>query len=873
MKRITIGILAHVDAGKTTLSEGILYNCGEIRNLGRVDNQNTFLDTDEMERRRGITIFSKQAVINLDKSYVTLLDTPGHVDFSAETERTLNVLDYAILVISAVDGVQSHTKTLWELLKKHSIPTFVFINKMDLSGADKNAVISELNTELNPGFVDFCDSNTDNMHENIAMCDEDIMASYLENGNIKEEMISASIFKCNIFPCFNGSALKMEGVKEFISAIDNLTCKKPSPDEFGAKIYKISHDEKGRRLSFLKVTGGVLKVKNTIETKPGHSEKINEIRIYSGEKYKNADEIYPGMVCAVTGLDNSYVGQGLGFEANSAKLTLEPIFSYRVVLSQGTDSLVALKKFKELEQEETQLNVLWDEHHKEIHIRIMGEIQLEILKQLILKRFDMSVEFEEGRILYKETIQNVAEGVGHYEPLRHYAEVHLLLEPLPRGSGLQFQTDCPEEILASNWQRLVLTHLMEKKHIGILTGSPITDMRITLKSGRAYLEHTDGGDFRQATYRAVRHGLHMAQNILLEPYYSFELVVPCENIGRAMTDLDIMGATFSMPETRGDMSRISGRVAAEAIRNYQKEIIEYTHGVGKLGCKFCGYDVCKNQEEIINNINYDAEGDIENTADSVFCSHGAGFNVKWNEVTEHMHMESILKQRKTQSDISSVSVSRIKKGSDVSDDVLMGIFERTYGKISERNPNYIMKTPKSIPVNDVNKTYKKQEKNQTEYLLIDGYNVIFGWDELKEIARDNLEAARNKLIEKISTYKLFKKYEIILVFDAYKVRGNRGETEKIDGITIVYTKEAQTADSYIEMATKDLIKNYKVTVATSDGLEQLIIFGTGALRMPVRILQKECEDIEYNIRQMLESYNISAENADFLRAFKNKFKS
>ena len=873
MKRITIGILAHVDAGKTTLSEGILYNCGEIRNLGRVDNHNTFLDTDEMERRRGITIFSKQAVINLDKSYVTLLDTPGHVDFSAETERTLSVLDYAILVISAVDGVQSHTKTLWELLKKHSIPTFVFINKMDLSGADKNAVISELNTELNPGFVDFCDSDTDNMHENIAMCDEDIMASYLENGNIKEEMISTSIFKCNIFPCFNGSALKMEGVKEFISAIDKLTCKKPSPDEFGAKIYKISHDEKGRRLSFLKVTGGVLKVKNIIETKPGHSEKINEIRIYSGEKYKNADEIYPGMVCAVTGLDNSYVGQGLGFEANSAKLTLEPIFSYRVVLSQGTDSLVALKKFKELEQEETQLNVLWDEHHKEIHIRIMGEIQLEILKQLILKRFDMSVEFEEGRILYKETIQNVAEGVGHYEPLRHYAEVHLLLEPLPRGSGLQFQTDCPEEILASNWQRLVLTHLMEKKHIGILTGSPITDMRITLKSGRAYLEHTDGGDFRQATYRAVRHGLHMAQNILLEPYYSFELVVPCENIGRAMTDLDIMGATFSMPETRGDMSRISGRVAAEAIRNYQKEIIEYTHGVGKLSCKFCGYDVCKNQEEIINSINYDADSDIENTADSVFCSHGAGFSVKWNEVTEHMHLESILKQRKTQSDISSVSVGRINKGSDVSDDVLMGIFERTYGKISERNPNYIMKTPKSIPVNDVNKTYKKQEKNQIEYLLIDGYNVIFGWDELKEIARDNLEAARNKLIEKISTYKLFKKYEIILVFDAYKVRGNRGETEKIDGITIVYTKEAQTADSYIEMATKDLIKNYKVTVATSDGLEQLIIFGTGALRMPVRILQKECEDIEHNIRQMLDSYNISAENADFLRAFKNKFKS
>lgn len=867
MKRITIGILAHVDAGKTTLSEGILYSSGQIRKLGRVDNQNTFLDTDEMERRKGITIFSKQAVLTLGDTYITLLDTPGHIDFSAETERTLSVLDYAILVISASDGIQSHTKTLWELLKKHSIPTFIFINKLDLQGAEKKRIIEELKNDFNENFVDFCGEDISDFYENIAMCDEDIMHSYLAKGKIETKDIARAIYMGNIYPCYSGSALKMEGVEEFLSAINDLTCSEATPEEFGAKIYKISQDDKGKRLSFMKITGGCLKVKDIIETSDSHSEKVNEIRVYSGDKYKNVDIVYPGMVCAVLGLSNSYVGQGIGFEKNSAKLTLEPIFSYRVVLPEGIDPTVALKKLKELEQEETQLNVSWNEQHKEIQLRIMGEIQLEILKHLILKRFDFNVTFEEGRILYKETISNTVEGVGHYEPLRHYAEVHLLIEPLERGSGIQFQCDCNEDVLAKNWQRLIMTHLMEKNHIGVLTGSPITDIRITLKSGKAHLKHTDGGDFRQATYRAVRHGFRMAQSVLLEPYYSFELIVPKENVGRAMTDLDIISAEFSMPETRGDNTRIKGKAPAETIRNYQKDIIEYTHGKGKLSCKFCGYDICKNSEKVINEINYDVDADTDNTADSVFCSHGAGFNVKWDEVTKFMHLESILKPKKQ---IDETKRAGGITSSNVSDDVLMSIFERTYGKIQVKNPNYVMKTEKTPVLADV-KHSKAKQSPQKEYLLIDGYNAIFAWDELKKISRDNLEAARNKLIEKIITYKIFKKFDIIIVFDAYKVKGNRGEVENIDDITIVYTKEAQTADSYIEKTAKLLSHDYKVTVATSDGLEQLIIFGSGALRMPVRILQKEVEDIEYNIRQMLNSYNISSENSDFLKVFKNKF--
>ncbi len=865
MKRIVTGILAHVDAGKTTLSEGLLYCAGEIRKLGRVDAQNTFLDTDDIERKRGITIFSKQAVISADDAYITLLDTPGHIDFSAEAERTLAVLDYAILVVSATDGIQSHTKTLWQLLLKHSVPTFVFINKLDLSGADKTRVIEELKNDFGANFVDFCDSDKDTLCENIAVCDEDIMHSYLEIGEIDEKLVVNAIKTRNVIPCFSGSALKMEGVEEFLTAFIRLTKQDNPLSEFGAKIFKISTDDKGQRLTFMKITGENLKVKSLIESGDEYTEKINEIRIYSGEKYKSVDIAETGMVCAVTGPARTYAGQGLGFEKNSGRLLSEPIFNYRVILPEGVDNATALEKLKQLEQEETQLNVSWNEHLKEINLRIMGEIQLEVLKQIISKRFGINVEFEEGRIVYKETISNKVEGVGHYEPLRHYAEVHLLLEPLPRGSGMKFETDCSEDALDKNWQRLILTHLMEKSHIGVLTGSSITDIKITLKSGRAHLKHTEGGDFRQATYRAVRHGLRCANSVLLEPYYAFELLIPHENVGRAMTDLDMMGAEFSMPETKGDMTKISGKVSADAIRNYHKEIIGYTHGKGRLNCKFSGYDVCKKPELIIDDIGYNADADIENTADSVFCSHGAGFNVKWDEVTKHMHLESILKLKKE----AEVSEGGARYANiNASDDELMKIFERTYGKIKTDNPNRTLRTEKEFET--VQKHYAPKKAFDKEYLLIDGYNVIFAWDDLRGISKDNLEAARNKLIETMVTYKVFKKSEIIIVFDAYRVKGNRGEVENIDGITVVYTKEAQTADSYIEKAAKELSKNYKVTVATSDNLEQLIIFGNGAFRMRAQTLKEDVDRVYETIRQMLEMYSIDAENTEFLKVIRDK---
>ncbi len=867
MKRIVTGILAHVDAGKTTLSEGLLYCAGEIRKLGRVDAQNTFLDTDEIERKRGITIFSKQAVITTNDAYITLLDTPGHIDFSAEAERTLAVLDYAILVVSATDGIQSHTKTLWQLLSKYRIPTFIFINKLDLAGADKIRVIDELKNDFEANFVDFCDDNTDNFNENIALCDEDIMHAYLQNGDVDEELIANAIKIRHIIPCFSGSALKMEGVEEFLKSFIRLTRQDNPFSEFGAKIFKISTDDKGQRLTFMKITGGCLKVKSLINSGDDYAEKVNEIRIYSGEKYKSMDLAESGMVCAITGASRTYAGQGLGFEDNSDKLVSEPIFNYRVILPEGQDISVALEKFKQLEQEETQLNVSWNEQLKEIHLRIMGEIQLEVLKQLILKRFGINVGFEEGRIVYKETIANRVEGVGHYEPLRHYAEVHLLLEPLVRGEGMKFETDCSEDLLSKNWQRLILTHLMEKSHLGVLTGSPVTDMKITLKSGRAHLKHTEGGDFRQATYRAVRHGLRMAKSVLLEPYYSFELLIPHENVGRAMTDLDMMGAEFSMPETKGDMTRIFGSVAADAIRNYQKELIGYTRGKGKLSCKFSGYDECKNADAVIDEIGYNPDADIENSADSVFCSHGAGFSVKWDEVTEHMHLESVLKPKKSE-EITERGGRTARMSA--SDDELMQIFERTYGKIKTQNPNRIMRTEKDVDTPVKHHTSKKVFDK--EYLLIDGYNIIFAWEDLKGISKDNLESARSKLIEKMITYKVFKKCEIIIVFDAYKVKGNRGEVENIDGITVVYTKEAQTADSYIEKATKELSKNYKVTVATSDNLEQLIIFGNGAFRMSARTLKEDMDRVDETIRQMLSMYSIDPENTDFLKAIRGKLK-
>ena len=858
MKRITAGILAHVDAGKTTLSEGLLFSSGSIRKLGYVDNRNTFLDTDEIERARGITVFSKQAILETDNGVITLLDTPGHSDFAAEAERTLSVLDYAILLISATDGVQSHTKTLWEMLSNHNIPTFIFINKLDLANADFDRVLAELKTELSDSIVDFKAPDREQLAENIAVCDEAVMHEYLENGKINTNHVISAIKTRNIFPCFSGSALKMGGVESFLKAFDALTSQNQPTTEFGAKVFKISTDDRGNRLTFLKITGGTLKVKDVIDT-----EKVNEIRIYSGEKYKTADIVTAGTVCAVTGLLKTYAGQGIGVEENAIKLTAEPIFTYRVVLPHGIDAAAFAPKLKAIEQEETQLNVIWNEHLQEIQIKLMGEIQLEVLKHLIKSRFGIDVEFCQGRIVYKETIKNIVEGVGHYEPLRHYSEVHLLLEPLPQGSGMHFAADCSEDILDKNWQRLIMTHLMEKEHAGVLTGSPITDIKITLKSGKAHQKHTEGGDFRQATYRAVRHGLRHAESVLLEPYYEFSLEIPKDNVGRAMTDLDQMGATISLPQTRGDMTKLTGKAAANAIRDYHKEIVSYTHGLGKLSVKFCGYGPCQNPDAVIEEIAYNVDADIENTADSVFCDHGAGFVVPWHEVKDYMHLDSVLRPKKAESVASVVKQSSVAS----TDAELLRIFEKTYGKVETKIPQKAIRKSQETPDRYRGKAPHKFDK---EYLLIDGYNIIFAWDELKSIANDNLEDARKALISRMTQYKAFCDVEVIIVFDAYKVKGNIGEIERTGGLSVVYTKEAQTADAYIEKTARELSKNYKVTVATSDSLEQLIVFGSGAYRMSARTFHQEVEETEARIKKAISDYNIRETDADFLKTIKEK---
>ncbi|MBQ4544126.1 MAG: TetM/TetW/TetO/TetS family tetracycline resistance ribosomal protection protein [Oscillospiraceae bacterium] len=860
MKQIAAGILAHVDAGKTTLSEGLLYTAGEIRRLGRVDARDSFLDTNEIERKRGITIFSKQAVMTLKSSVVTLLDTPGHVDFAAEAERTLSVLDCAILVISATDGVQSHTKTLWEMLERHKTPVFVFINKMDLAGSDKEAVIENLKTEFGGNFVDFTDAR-ETVAENLAVCDEALMEEFLE-GSLSEKSVADTIKKRAVFPCFAGSALKMEGVESFLKVFDTFATPIVAMEDFGAKVFKISHDDKGSRLTFMKVTGGSLKVRSTIEPEKGIVEKINEIRIYSGDKYKTVDEAFPGCVCAVTGPKRTVAGQGLGFEKRALALTAEPIFTYRVILPKGTEPSFALEKFKELEQEETQLKVSWNEHLKEIQLRLMGEIQLEVLKQLVLKRFGMPVEFEEGRIVYKETIENAVEGVGHFEPLRHYAEVHLLLSPLPSGAGMQFEIDCPESVLDKNWQRLILTHLMEKQHLGTLTGSPITDIKITLKSGAAHLKHTEGGDFREATYRAVRNGLMRAKSVLLEPYYAFSIELPPLNVGRAMTDLELLGAEFSIDRHSGEQAKIEGRAPAAAIRNYQQEITAYTRGEGHVYCSFDGYGKCKNAAEVIEKIGYNADADVENTADSVFCSHGAGFNVKWHEVEQYMHLESVLKPK---ADVNEKPRSR---NFHASEDELIAIFEMTYGKIKRKLPIHDAPVKREVPLQ--RKTLKTGEKQEKSYLLIDGYNIIFAWEELKKTAEKSLEEARVKLIDLLSVYNVFTDSEIILVFDAYKVKGNRGEVESEKGITVVYTKEAQTADAYIEKTVRSLSGHHKVTVATSDRLEQIIIFGSGAYRLSASQLEQEVEKVERAVAETVEEHNLKTDSKVFSGDFAEK---
>lgn len=859
MKKIVIGILAHVDSGKTTLSEALLYQSGSINRLGRVDHKNSFLDTFSLERDRGITIFSKQAVFQYNDTEFTLLDTPGHVDFSAETERTLQVLDYAVLVISASDGIQSHTQTLWKLLAKYNVPCFIFINKMDLDSADKARVLTELKTKFSDGCIDFDNNSNSEFYESIALCDEKLLNQYYENEQINKKDIIACIHQRKIFPCLFGSALKLNGVEELMECLYSYTQMPEYGSEFAGKVYKISED-KGQRLTLLKVTGGCLKVKEILKSaKNENSEKVNQIRIYSGDKFTAIDEAAAGTVCAVTGITFTRPGDGLGAEASTGMPVLEPVLTYRLELPDTIDAHTALEKMKILEAEDPQLKVVWNERLGEIQVQLMGDIQLEVLETIIAERFGINATFGKGNIIYKETIADTVEGVGHFEPLRHYAEVHLLMKPAKRDSGIVFRTDCKEDLLDKNWQRLILTHLYEKTHIGVLTGSPITDMEISLVSGKAHAKHTEGGDFRQATYRAVRQGLRSANSILLEPIYAYTLEVPTENIGRAMTDIQRMHGTFNSPETIGEFSVINGTAPVSTMYDYAREVVQYTHGKGRLICTLKGYEPCHNADEVIEKMGYNCDSDTDNPCDSVFCSHGAGYTVKWNEVKSHMHLPSALSAPKSQYvENSKITLSNCKNKDNffALDKELMQIFEQTYGPIKSRSnhPDQSHFTFTKSSEKSESKKYKSvraPKYSGTEYLLVDGYNVIFSWDSLKELAKDNIDGARNTLINILCNYQGYKKCEVILVFDAYKVKGNAREVEKINNINIVYTKEAETADMYIEKVSHKLAKNNKVRVVTSDALEQLIILEGGALRVSSKEFFFEIQKAEEDIRNII----------------------
>lgn len=849
MKRAVIGITAHVDSGKTTLSEAMLYRCGETRKIGRVDNGDAFLDNFALERERGITIFSKQAVFTYNDTEFILLDTPGHVDFSPETERTMNVLDYAVLVISGTDGVQSHTETLWRLLDSYNIPVFIFVNKTDISEYTREQLTEDIKRRLSSKCICFDnDIAEDELYENIALCSEQLMDNYLETGSVDKSLIRSAIRSRQLFPCCFGSALKLRGIDEFLDVLSEYSDNGIYGNSFGARVFKISEDNQGNRLTHMKITGGSLKVKTPISYN-GKEEKINQIRIYSGAKFTSCDEAEAGMTVAVTGLSESFAGQGLGIEENSSSAVLEPVLSYCAELPQGTDKHAALMIFRKLEEEDPQLNVIWNEQLQEIHLRLMGEIQLEILSRILSDRFGLDVKFTKGSIAYKETISDKVEGVGHYEPLRHYAEVHLLLEPLPQGSGLVFDTACREDHLDKNWQRLILTHLAEKTHIGVLTGSPITDMKITLCSGKAHLKHTEGGDFRQSTYRAVRQGLRQAKSVLLEPWYNFRLEVPNESVGRAISDIQQMSGEQSPPETLGDTAVITGTAPVSEMRDYQRQVISYTHGKGRLSCMVKGYFPCHNSEQVIAEINYDCDGDIDNSADSVFCAHGAGFVVKWNEVKNYMHLESCLAPQKEQTIISRSQIDDYRQRL-YDDDELMEIFERTYGPIKRDNRTKMRRDKRTEGTTSSGKAVKVP--TGPEYILVDGYNIIFAWEELKAIAADNLDAARSRLINIMCNYQGFRRCRLILVFDAYKVKGNHREVETVHNISVVYTKEAETADMYIEKTAHELSKNSRVRVATSDNLEQMIILGSGAFRVSAAEFYEEVKAVEKAISDFID---------------------
>lgn len=857
MDKLVIGILAHVDAGKTTLSEGLLYTCGRLKKLGRVDHKDAFLDTDPMERERGITIFSKQAILPLEGAEITLLDTPGHADFSAEMERTLQVLDCAILVISGTDGVQGHTHTLWKLLERYGVPTFLFINKMDLAGADRDALLSELKSRLDEGCVDFA-APAEQVWEQAAVCDEDALERYLEDNSLDDGALTALIARRKLFPCWFGSALKLEGVAEFLQGLEHYAPRPRYGPDFAARVFKISRDNQGARLTWMKITGGSLKVKAPLSG-PGWEEKADQLRIYSGAKFQAVDEAAAGTVCAVTGLSATAAGEGLGAEAEALPPALEPVLTYQVVLPAGQDPHTALQKLRQLEEEDPQLHLVWNERLGELHVQLMGEVQLEILQRLIAERFGMEVTFGQGGIVYRETIAGAVEGVGHYEPLRHYAEVHLLMEPLPRGSGLVLTSACPQDMLDINWQRLVLTHLAERSHPGVLTGSPITDMKLTLVAGRAHLKHTEGGDFRQATYRAVRQGLMEAESILLEPWYNFRLEVPGEQVGRALSDLQRMHGRVEPPETAGDTAVLTGSAPVEQLRDYGREVAAYTRGRGRLSCTSGGYAPCHNQDEVVAAMGYDPERDVENPPGSVFCAHGAGYNVKWDEVKAHAHVDSGLRLGAEPPEEEAAPTRprpQSYAGSLEQDKELQAIFERTYGKV-ERSAFRPQPRPARTSLDDKKYSIRAQDRGP-EYLLVDGYNIVFAWDELKAAAKENLDAARQMLMDILSNYQGFKKNVVILVFDAYKVPRSVQDVTRYHNIYVVYTKEAETADAYIERATYEIGRHHRVRVATSDGAEQLIILGHGALRLSASTFRAEVEQVTGQIAAILKANNRAA---------------
>ncbi len=857
-KNICIGLMAHVDAGKTTLSEAMLFVGGQIRKLGRVDHQNAFLDTDVQERERGITIFSKQAVLPLNTLEVTLLDTPGHVDFSSEMERTLQVLDCAVLVISGTDGVQSHTRTLWRLLERYSVPTFLFINKMDLNGADRDALMQTLQSQLNTACVDFSTESEDFL-ENIAVCDEVLLEKYFDSGEVSEEEIRSLIAQRRVFPCYFGSALKTEGVKAFLEGIERYASVPEYPAEFGAKVYKIAHDAQGARLTYMKITGGRLPVKTLLHGGEGEkawSEKADQLRVYSGSKFKLSDVAEAGSVCAVTGLTHTYPGQGLGIEEDTPAPVLDSFLTYQVLLPAGIEPHTAVQRLRLLEEEDPQLHVMWNEHLREIHVQLMGEVQLEVLQRAIADRFGMQISFGTGNIVYRETIELPVEGMGHFEPLRHYAEVHLLLEPGEPGSGMQFGSLLSEDVLDRNWQRLIMTHLEERTYPGVLTGSPITDMKISLVAGRAHLKHTEGGDFRQATYRAVRHGLLRTKSKLLEPWYDFRLEVPSQHVGRAISDLQRMSATFEPPETDGASAVITGYAPVSEMRGYPLEITAYTRGEGSLVCMPKGYLPCHNAEEVIAAIGYDAERDLENTGDSVFCSHGAGVIIKWYEAESHMHVESGLRfeEEEPEPEPEPVMSRRAVYQSAAFDKELQAIFERTYGPVKRRD----IRPTGTISGEEINqKSYwpVPERNNDPEYLLIDGYNIMYAWDDLKDIAERDIDTARQILMDRICHYQSVSRCICILVFDAYRVPRDVEDVLQYHNISVVFTKQAETADTYIERATYEIGKKHRVRVATSDMAEQMIVMGHGARRVSANELKMDVDDAIRRLRDTVTDFN------------------